>query len=80
VSQEPPADVEVGAAAKARRLRFRRRPETRVTIHGEGESRTQRENLPEEVKPGVEYRDVKVRWRASARVRDEGPPEPGSDR
>ena len=31
-------------------------------IESEGDSQTERENLPEE--PGVTYRDVKVRWKA----------------
>jgi hypothetical protein len=73
------ADVEVGASVKAKRLRFREKPETEVELHGElrepegpGDLQTasgsERENLPEEVEPGVTYRDVRVRWRAAARL------------
>jgi hypothetical protein len=69
-----PADVEIGAAARAKRLRFRRKPETRVEFEGspgrESDSHTERENLPEEVEPGVVYRDVRVRWTAGARIAD----------
>ncbi len=69
-----PADVEIGAAARARRLRFRRKPEARVEFEGspggESDSHTERENLPEEVEPGVVYRDVSVRWTAGARIAD----------
>lgn len=76
-------DVEIGASAKARRLRFRRKPETRVEFHGgtrvrsedrieevelESESRSERRNLPDEVEPGVTYRDVEVGWAAKARA------------
>lgn len=74
-------DVEIGASVKAKRLRFRRKPETNVDLHGElreadelkdlqTTSGSERENLPEEVEPGVTYRDVRVRWRAAARLED----------
>ena len=89
-SGEP--DVEIGAAASARKLRFKRKPRVEVNtdtyrevdprlademerIEGEGDSHTERENVPDEVEPGVTYRDVRVRWRAGARVRLEGEPE-----
>jgi hypothetical protein len=78
-------DVEIGAAASAKRLRFKRKPRVEVNTHayreldpqlaremkkieGEGSSNTERENLPDEVEEGVEYRDVKIRWRAAARA------------
>ena len=82
-------DVEIGAAVHAKKLRFRRRPQTEVEVHGESHiddrladeidraeidtvSGSERENLPEEVEPGVTYRDVGVRWRAAAKIkRDE---------
>ena len=74
-------DVEIGASVKARRLRFRKEPKTKVELHGEARtpeghtdlrtsSGSERENLPEEVEPGVTYRDVRVRWQASARLED----------
>jgi hypothetical protein len=79
-------DVEIGAAASAKKLRFRRKPKVEVTtyaareidprirdelerVEAEGGSHTERENLPDEVEPGVTYRDVRVRWRAGARLR-----------
>jgi hypothetical protein len=63
-------DVEIDAAVKAKRLRFDSVPETEVQIHGDERSfsESERENLPEEVEPGVEYRDVEVRWRAAAHL------------
>lgn len=67
-------DIELGATVKAKRLRFEEVPETEVSFHGEPEidsvSGSERENLPEEVKPEVEYRDVRVRWRAAAKLTD----------
>jgi len=79
-------DVEIGAVASAKKLRFKRKPQVTVSTHahrevdpelaremerieGEGQSDAERENLPDEVEPGVTYRDVRVRWRAGARVR-----------
>jgi hypothetical protein len=78
------ADVEIGASVKAKRLRFRGKPKTQVELHGElhepeshGELETasgsERQNLPDEVEPGVTYRDVRVRWRTAARLKEESP-------
>ena len=76
-------DIEIGAVAKARRLRFRRKPESNVEFSGrtrirsddriedvklETDSETKRRNLPEEVEPGVTYRDVEIGWVAKARA------------
>ena len=89
------ADVEIGAAASAKRLRFKRKPRVEVNTHaeseidpelaraideieGEGGSHTERENLPDEVEPGVTYRDVRVRWRAAAKLKS--PEQSRSDR
>jgi hypothetical protein len=59
-------------SVKARQLKFGRVPETRVWFEGDpGErssSETERQNLPEEVEPGVTYRDVRVRWNARSRL------------
>jgi hypothetical protein len=81
---ERPPDIEIGARATARKLRFRRKPETKVEIEGgtrvrsdqgieeielESESGSERRNLPEEVEPGVTYRDVEIGWAARARAR-----------
>jgi hypothetical protein len=68
-----PFDVEIGARASARRVRFTETPDTEVRFRGRSdssESRTARENLPEEVEPGVTYRDVRIAWRAGAHVSD----------
>ncbi|MFL5970695.1 MAG: hypothetical protein ACJ74L_13955 [Gaiellaceae bacterium] len=65
-----PFDVEIGARASARRVRFTEVPDTEVRFRGSdsSESRTDRRNLPDEVEPGKTYRDVRVVWRAGARV------------
>jgi len=81
---DPPErpDVEIGASAKAESLRFRKKPRTEVEIHGEVvepdrrddmdmSSGSERENLPEEVEPGVTYRDVSVRWHATGRIEED---------
>ena len=65
-------DIEIGAVVKAKRLRFRKKPETEVRVEGEpgvdDRSGSSRENLPDTVEPGVTYRDVTVRWRAAAKL------------
>jgi hypothetical protein len=89
-------DIEVGAVVKARRLRFRRKPETEVEFEGrsrvrsddriedvelETDSHSERRNLPDEVEPGVTYRDVEVGWVAQARARlSDEESEEGEDR
>ena len=65
-------DIEIGAVVKAKRLRFHKKPETEIRFEGEpgvdSVSGSERENLPETVEPGVTYRDVRVRWRAAAKL------------
>ena len=70
------SDVEISAGVRARELYFERVPETEVRFSGhperESASGTDRVNLPDEVEPGVTYRDPKVRLRiASALARDD---------
>ncbi|MGN6187487.1 MAG: hypothetical protein ACTHOE_01200 [Conexibacter sp.] len=65
-------DADVFISVRARELRFGGVPATRVWFEGEpaveSSSHTERENLPEQVEPGVTYRDIGVRWRAHARI------------
>ena len=72
LGDEEIADVEVFTSVRADELRFGSVPETKVWFEGEpaerSSSRTERDNLPEEVEPGVTYRDVGVRWRARSRI------------
>jgi hypothetical protein len=90
-SVPPDPDVEIGATVRAKKLRFRRKPKVEVSTHarheidpaladevrieGDAGSQTERENLPDQVEPGVTYRDVRVRWKAGARARGSADPE-----
>lgn len=80
---ERPPDIEVGARVKAKKLRFRRKPKTRVEFQGgtrvrsddriedvelKTDSHSERRNLPEEVEPGVTYRNVEIGWAARAQA------------
>jgi hypothetical protein len=60
-------DVEIAAIVRADELRFECKPEVVVRA---AESVSARENLPDEVEPGVTYRDVAVAWRVAARLSD----------
>ena len=79
-----PPDIEIGARASARKVRFRRKPSTKVQFEGgtqirsddrieeielDSESGSERRNLPEEVEPGVTYRNIAIGWAARARAR-----------
>jgi hypothetical protein len=63
-------DVEIGASVRAKKLRFKNRPQTETAVEGADRSLSERENLPDEVEPGVTYRDVRVRWRLAAAIED----------
>ena len=78
---EDEPDIEIGAVAKAKKLRFKKKPETEVKFDKRSEadleglapeiqtaSGSKRENLPDEVEPGVTYRDVHIRWGAAAKI------------
>jgi hypothetical protein len=72
LSDEEAADVDVFTAVRAKGLRFGIVPEVRVRFEGDpaerSSSRSERENLPDEVEPGVTYRDIGARWRARSRI------------
>ena len=67
------ADVDVTTRVRAKELRFKIVPEVKVTFTGEPDvrsrSRTERDNLPDEVEPDVTYREAEVRWEAAAKIR-----------
>jgi hypothetical protein len=83
-SEERPPDVEIGAVARARSIRFEKKPEVSVRFTGESveeaESVSRRRNLPDEVEPGKTYRDVTVGWRAAAWVENAAESPPDEDR
>jgi len=75
--------IDIQADVKAKAVRFNEAPEAEAEFSGETVDRTsedqpeieagsttERENIPDEVEPGVTYRDVRIRWRAAAKVTD----------
>jgi hypothetical protein len=68
-------DVELIAEVKSRWLRFEKVPETEIRFPGYSEdesvSGTERENLPEEVRKGVTYRNSRIRLRSAGLLGDE---------
>jgi hypothetical protein len=72
MDREP--DVEIAASVRADEVRFECKPEVRVGAYANApataELVSERDNLPDEVEPGVTYRDVSVRWRLAARLDD----------
>jgi hypothetical protein len=66
------ADLDFTARVKADELRFTSKPEVDVSFFGEpaheSHAGSTRRNLPEEVEPGVTYRDVVVDYRLASRV------------
>lgn len=72
MDREP--DVEIAAFARADEVRFECKPEVRVRAYSDApataESVSEREILPDELQPGVSYRNVSVRWRLAARLDD----------
>ncbi len=68
VAPENP-DIEFTADVKARELRFDDVPDTEV----HPPPQTERENLPEEVQPGITYRNASVRLRIANEIATESP-------
>ena len=70
MKREP--DVEMKFSVRAKELRFEGKPEVDVVAFADApataESESERDNLPDEVEPGVTYRDIAVRWRAAAHL------------
>jgi hypothetical protein len=68
-------DVELIAEVKSRWLRFEKVPETEIRFPGYSEdesvSGTERENLPEEVRKGVTYRNSRIRLRSAGQLGSE---------
>jgi len=69
---KPEPDVEMKFSVRAKELRFECKPDVDVVAFADapatGELQSERTNLPDELKPGVTYRDIAVRWRAAARL------------
>jgi hypothetical protein len=69
--------IDFTANVKAHELRFDEVPETEVRFWGHPErasvSGTERKNLPDEVRPGVTYRNLSVRLRIATELIDTEP-------
>jgi hypothetical protein len=67
-----PPDVEVGAAVRMKKVRFKEKPEVETRTHvepgGGAETQTERENLPDEVEPGKTYRNASIRKQTEIRL------------
>lgn len=67
-------DLEIQTNVTADELRFERKPEVRVTAHSNhpalAETSSERDNLPDEVEPGVTYRNIAVSWRAAVTLEE----------
>jgi hypothetical protein len=67
-------DIVFTADVKARELRFEEVPKTELRFPGHPEresvSGTEREGVPEEVEPGVVYRNPRVRLRIASSLAD----------
>lgn len=65
-------DISLTAEAKVQRLHFDRAPDTGTQFWGQKERKTEsgtvRQNLPEESKRGVVYRDVYIRLKTVAEI------------
>jgi hypothetical protein len=70
---DPEPDLEIAAAVRADELRFECKPEVDVVAYADSPASaewvSERENLPDEVEPGVTYRDCAVRWGVAVRLR-----------
>jgi hypothetical protein len=79
MEREP--DLEIAASARADEVRFECKPEVRVRAYSNvpatADAVSERDNLPDEIEPGVTYRNVSVHWRAWLRLDDDPPPERG---
>ena len=68
-------DFDLSISARAESIRFDVVPDVEVwwdgTSGSRGRSWEDRDNLPEDLEPGVAYEDAAVRWWASGRVGDQ---------
>jgi hypothetical protein len=76
VDRERPADIELGAAVRMKKLRFEEKSDVEASSHGqpayETETTDERENLPDEVEPGKTYRNASIKKHVSIRLTEDG--------
>jgi hypothetical protein len=74
MDREP--EVHLSCKVRARELRFERKPAVDIVAFADSpaiaELESERDNLPDDVEPGVVYRDVSVRWRVAVWMGDPG--------
>lgn len=79
--RESHPDLELGASASARELRFEEVPETESRFRGDVSRRSysdsRRRNLPDEVQSDVEYRDAGIEWRVAGWIETAEDPSSG---
>lgn len=72
--EELPPDIELGVAFGARTLRFETVPKVETGYEGnpghDVRTEGERDGLPDQVKTGVTYRRVRIRGRATLRIKD----------
>jgi hypothetical protein len=74
--EDSPPDVEIEVSFSAERVKHVESPRIRTRVRGEPGAETlsesARENLPERVEPGRNYKDVRGRRTLGGRLRDDG--------
>ena len=75
MDRERPADIEVGAAVRMKKLRVEEKSDVEARSHGrpayETETTDERENLPDEVETGETYRNASIKKHVSIRLADD---------
>jgi hypothetical protein len=75
VDRERPADIELGAAVRMKKLRIEEKSDVEARSHGgpsyESETTDERENLPDEVETGKTYRNASIKKHVSIRLADD---------
>ena len=65
-------DLDVFTSVRAKEVTFGKVPEKKVRYYGDPDHETEveveRENIPEDPKEGVTYKDVKVSWSVAQRI------------
>jgi hypothetical protein len=72
--RERPADIELGAAVRMKKLRFEEKSDVETNTQGEpsyeSETTDERDNLPDEVEPGETYENAWIEKHVSIRLVD----------
>lgn len=67
-------DVEIAASARVAEMRLECKPRAQSRAYADSpasaERASERDNLPDELEPGVTYRNFAVSWRLAARLEE----------